>query len=858
MLLSLIIAMLLAGSQPRAQADSSRAALGVSLRGLGTTATFMMATAHPDDENNAVLAMLTRGLGARAVLATATRGEGGQNEIGPELFEALSALRTEELRSAHRLDGAEQLFARAVDFGYSFSVEETFDKWGRDEILADYVRFVRMVRPDVMVAMSPTGTGGGQHHQASAQIAREAFDAAADPARFPDQIAGGLRPWQAKKFYFTRSWGFRGEPPPPDATLLALSTEIYDPLLGSTYAELGSEARSMHKCQGMSQLLLLPGQAGIPRYELVAAADRSLIGRAETSFFDGLDVSLEGLARYAPEARDALAGIAGHARGAQEAFDRGDDGGLVRALVAGLAAVRELRGAASSWPPDAAYEIDARLALKEDQFARAVVLAHGLRVETLANDGVVVAGQPVALNILVANRSALPARVRNVSVDGLRAGAVACSASAELRGLTTCSAGEAAVPAGAGLTNIHWRRASAAARYDLDPDVPFGAPFSPSPFRARIELDLSGAAVVLDRPFQYRYEGNIFSGEKRMELKVVPRLAVSIEPEVAILPLAATSRELRVTVRNGAKTPASGQVRLSLPAGWTSQPPSLPISLAREDGARTVTFTVSPPAGVTAGAHRVRAIASVEGTEFDRGFQVVEYPHTERRHLVHEASATIRTVHASVAPGLTVGYVMGVGDQVPPAIEQLGATVVMLGPDDLGSGNLSRFDAIVTGVRAYERRADLRAHNERLIEYARQGGTVIVQYNKFEFNHAQYGPYPANVSSNRVTDETSPVRILAPTHPVFNTPNPIGPDAWSGWVQERGLYFLGERDPLYVDLVELEDPFEYNAGPKRGALVEARVGKGRWIYLGLGLWRQLPAGTPGAYALLANLISLKP
>jgi hypothetical protein len=281
------------------------------------------------------------------------------------------------------------------------------------------------------------------------------------------------------------------------------------------------------------------------------------------------------------------------------------------------------------------------------------------------------------------------------------------------------------------------------------------------------------------------------------------------------------------------------------------------VTFSRQDEAQAVKFTVTAPAGTKPGEYVVRAVASMEGGDYDKGFQVVEYPHIHRRHLIHEAKASLKVLDVKVAPRLTVGYVMGVGDQVPSAIEQIGARVVMLGPDDLASGDLSRFDAIVTGVRAYERRADLRAHNQRLLDYARQGGTVIVQYNKFEFNEAQYAPYPAKVSSNRVTDEDSPVTVLVPDHPVFNRPNKIGEAEWSGWVQERGLYFLGERDPQYTDLVELQDPFEYNKGPKRGALVEARVGNGRWIYLGLGLWRQLPAGTPGAYALMANLVSLK-
>ncbi len=841
--------LVIAGGKPQAANESGRTALGLALRRLNTAATLMMVTAHPDDENNALLAMAGKGLGVRAVLATATRGEGGQNEIGPELFEALAALRSEELLAAHRADGAEQYFTRAVDFGYSFSIEETFEKWNKDEILGDVVRLIRTTRPDVVVALPPAGTGGGQHHQASARIAREAFRAAADPARFPEQLQQGVRPWQPKKFYFMASFGFRGEPVPQGKRLLTLQTDIYDPLLGRTYAELGSEARSMHKCQGFGQLLVLPGQVNTPRYELADADDPALLGKDEKSVFDGVDLSVEAIAQYAPAARQAVAAIAQDARAAWQAFEQGRDGDVVKLLVAGLRKVRDLR---ETRPP---YEADFRLAQKERQFEDALVHAHALRIETLADDGLVVGGQAIEVDVIVGNRSGLPAAVRKAEISGFDAARpLACGAPTVL-GVTTCS-GQATIPAEAALTGVHWKRMAGAARWEYQPDVPFGAPFAPSPFRARLTLDLSGAEVRVDRPIEFRYEGNIFSGEKRTELRVVPRLAVTLTPEVAILPLHGKSRQLTVTVMNGGKTAARGDVRLVVPSGWAARPASSPLAFAREDEAQAVTFTVVPPPGIRPGEYAVRAVATIEASSFDRGYQVIEYPHIQRRHLVHEASSSLKVLDVKVAPRLTVGYVMGVGDQVPPAIEQLGAKVVMLSAEDLASGDLSSYDAIVTGVRAYERRADLRAHNERLIDYARQGGTVIVQYNKFEFNQAQYGPLPAKVGSGRVTDEHAPVTVLAPAHPVFNVPNRIDAAAWAGWVQERGLYFLGERDPQYTDLVELEDPLEYNKGARRGALVEARVGRGRWIYVGLGIWRQLPAGTPGAYALMANLVSL--
>jgi hypothetical protein len=282
------------------------------------------------------------------------------------------------------------------------------------------------------------------------------------------------------------------------------------------------------------------------------------------------------------------------------------------------------------------------------------------------------------------------------------------------------------------------------------------------------------------------------------------------------------------------------------------------LTFSREDESQTVRFQVRPPTSAEPGEHRVHAVATIDAATFSRGFQAIEYPHITRQHLFHEAATTLKVLDVRTTPGLTVGYVMGVGDEVPQAITQLGARVEQLSADDLAWGDLSRFPVIVTGVRAYERRGDLRANNHRLIDYVRAGGRLVVQYNKLEFNEAQYGPHPAQVSQDRVTDENAPVTILAPADPLFTTPNKISETAWAGWVQERGLYFLDdEHDSRYRDLVEIADPFPNNPGAKRGALVAANYGKGRWIYVGLALWRELPAGVDGAYQLLANLISPK-
>jgi hypothetical protein len=455
------------------------------------------------------------------------------------------------------------------------------------------------------------------------------------------------------------------------------------------------------------------------------------------------------------------------------------------------------------------------------------------------------------------------------------------------------------VPADAKLTAAHFRMpdaptADAAAvlpsRYVFDADVPFGLPFRPTPFTATFNLTIDGTPVAQTIPFEARSEGDIFSGEKRHEIHVVPAFAVTTTPEIIVVSTSSgagnrepgtgsrepgagsgepgAGKHVRVTVTNHASGPAAADVTLRLPAGWRATPASQPVRFTREDESITVRFALQPPpaASLAAAAMKpggnqftVRANVTSAGTVYAQGYQVVEYPHTTRRHVLLEPQVSVKALDLRVRPNLNVGYVMGVGDEVPAALEQLGVKLTFITADELAWGDLSRYDVIVTGVRAYERRADLRANNQRLLDYAAAGGTVIVQYNKFEFNDAQYGPYPARVGRERVTDENAELRLVAPTHPVFNAPNPIGRADWAGWVQERGLYFLDEtgRDARYADLVEFTEPFPNNQGVKRGALVEARVGKGRWLYVGLGLWRQLPAGTDGAYRLMANLLSLQ-
>jgi LmbE family N-acetylglucosaminyl deacetylase len=890
-----------------------RPALELALRKLDTVGNFMMTTAHPDDENNAMLAYYAHGEGYRTSLVTATHGEGGQNEIGPELFVPLAVLRTEELLAAHRFDGAEQYFTRAIDFGFSFSVEENLEKWGHDEILGDFVRMIRTIRPDVIVGFVFDGDGGGQAHQTSSRLTLEAFRAAADPAKFPEQIKDGLRPWQAKKFYYTGGFGpaggnpnaprVGGVPGPEAPSFTGFSAGgMFDPVLGRTYDEIAGEARSMHKCQGMSQLLPLPapigggggfgpGPGGVRNYRLRDSVLDGGVKRPDSDLFDGVDTSLRSLLTFAPPAAPELGAgldrISAAVADARKALDSGGESATIAPLTAGLKALRDVRASLNNMKlsDSANYEIDFRLAQKERQFAEALMFAADVRLDAVARDGLVVAGQQIAIDLPVSNRGKSNVDLA-VSIGGFGGAAIAACPAAPLAAGASrnCNRNET-IPADAKLTAAHFRNGPVGARYVFDPDVPFGLPFRPTPFTATFEMSVNNTPFTITRPIQWRSERDIFAGEKRAEVHVVPAFAVSTTPEILVVSthstpdsqaaglaavrseLAPGARDVRVTVTNHAKGAAKADVALDLPQGWRATPATQPIAFTREDEQMTVRFMLQPPPAATLAAAAmkpggnqfvVKARVNVGGQAYAQGYQVIEYPHTTRRHVLVDTQIAVKALDVSVAPNLTVGYVMGVGDEVPAALEQLGVKLSMITPDELAWGDLSKYNVIMTGVRAYERRADLRAYNQRLLDYARAGGTVIVQYNKFEFNDAQYGPYPAKVGRERVTDENAEMKLVDPAHRVFNSPNKIGRADWANWVQERGLYFLDSagRDPQYKDLIEFTEPFPYNQGTKVGALVEAKVGQGRWLYVGLGLWRQLPAGTDGAYRLMANLLSL--
>ncbi len=840
----------------------------------------MHITAHPDDEDNPLLVMLGRGRGLRTALLTLTRGEGGQNEIGPELFQALGIIRTEELMSMHRYDGAEQFFTRAYDFGYSFSIEETFQKWDKKEILADVVRVIRSFRPEVIVTLPRMGAGGGQHHQASGLLSLEAFRAAADPSQFPEQIQQGLHPWQAKKIYERFGWGSGdGKQIQDERPLVSVQTGIEDPLLGRSYYQTGMEARSYHRCQGMPQILPT-SNSHASHWKLV---DSTIpIKFPESDLFDGIDTSLFAIEAYAgeelvnvPFLHGGLTQIQRHIDAAINAFDPNAPEKTASALATGLNALHTLRVQVRSASLKALpkYQILLMLEHKEKDFWKALRLARQLRMVALVDEGTVIPGQRFILRVTITNGSPDSVRLRAIRVNtplgwridrqGEDPPHISAHSIVKQRYAVT-------VAHDSELTRPYWARNSLADRYHIVKLSHVTKSWSPPAVTVDVLYETDGADAELHQSAQYPYEGPWVGGEQRHELIIVPTLSLQVDPKICILSLehAPQGREIQVSAIYRGSQPATGKVRLDLPPGWQTLPQEQDFRFTAEGHSITKRFHIIPPRDITAGQFEIAVIGSLKGRTYREGLQIIDYHHIQQRLLYHPSVVTFKTIDVKVAPGLKIGYIRGVGDQVPEALKQLGVNFQFLNDDDLTFGDLKQYDVIITGVRVYLNREALKTNNFRLLNWVKEGGVMVVQYNKSEFNKkvqgpdgsqmgdSPYAPYPVQVSRARVTDENAPIQLLDPTHAVFHWPNEINPRDWDHWVQERGLYFLGKKDRRYRDLISTEDPFEYNQGVKQGVLVEANYGQGKWFYVGLGLWRQLPAGVPGAYRLLANLISL--
>ncbi len=840
------------------------ATLAESIYRLPVAVSVLHTGAHPDDENNALLAYLGRGIFTRAAYLSMTRGDGGQNRLGPELVEDLGVLRTEELLAARRLDGAEQLFTGAYDFGFSKSADETLAKWGHEEILGEVVRVIRMLQPDVIISrFSGTPVDGHGHHQAAGILTREAFSAAADPNRFPQQLAEGLQPWQAAKLFWNSSRSARSSAPPERSAEVTVNLGAYSPLLERTYDQLGAAARNLHRSQ------LSPRG---PRYGEYFESFRRLdvdSGGSSHDLFEGMDLSLVRIADVVREGsvereglRAELREIQSVAAAAAARFRPRDPSAVVPLLWQGYERIRRLRGTLRSWALDsrATDRIDYALSLKEQDFRAALERALGLEIEAVAAAQNAVRGGTPSASVSMINHSSRPIVLESVQLKAPAGWQVVpppfqATPLAPQRGVELPF--QVAIPADATLTQPYWLESPRVGdRFSVTDPTLRGSPFAPplldASLRWRIPEDGFSGVVQSQRVVEFPVTGRGF-GEVMEPIRVVPELSVTLEPPFLIAPLNNQTLEKEVSVTVLGNVAGDIVLRLQAPTGWTVEPVEHRIVLATIGQEATRGFVVRIPTLTTEDNFRIQAVAEVEGKQFSRGYHVLAYPHIRTHLLYRDAVAQVEAFKVDTAPGLKVGYVMGAGDAVPGAIEQLGIGVSLLSAADLASADLGRYDTIVVGVRAYEFRHDLVANQQRLIDYVRDGGTLIVQYQTIASNRVIFTPYPAKLSNDRVVDETAPVTILEPDHAIFRWPNRITEMDFSGWIQERGLYFLDQWDERFTPLLESHDPGD---PPRRGGMVIATFGKGIYVYTGYAWFRQLPARIPGAFRLFANLLSL--
>jgi LmbE family N-acetylglucosaminyl deacetylase len=859
--LALLCAALLfppAEAQVRPIYDLGAAGLLQTLQRLTTTASALHTGAHPDDEDSAFMARTARGDHARVAYLSLTRGEGGQNIIGPELFEALGIIRSEELLQARRLDGGTQFFTRAFDFGFSKTRAETAARWNERDVLADVVRVIRAFRPLVVYSrFSGTPADGHGHHQMAGHLTRLAFEAAGDPAAFPELAAEGLRPWAPRKLYLNAGRGAG-----PGGPALELATGAVDPAIGRSYAAIAAEGRSQHKSQQMGSIEPL----GPAVTTLRLTQSRVPAEQPERSIFDGIDVSLRGLGTLAGLPPGALApelsAIDAAVADALRRYQPLDPAGIAPILADGLRATRRAREALATMnaAPDARADADTLLAHKEVEFSDALVRAAGVIVDPLADDETIAQGSGTV--VAVRTFAASPSLVR-ITDAGLAApeGWLVAAADDDRRGTAPfrrespihSARFRVTVPRDAALSEPFFVGARSSGA-DMYASARGGRPFDPPLLTGRVTLEIAGVALTVTEPVVHRAADPI-RGELRRDVHVVPPVAIRLDTSLLIVPAGGARVERRIVaqVTSLSSDRLAGVMRLQLPAGWTSSPAEVPFTLERRGEPFAAPFVVVSPGRLTAGTLRLSAEARVDGRAFTRDAVEIAYPHIQTHRMFPEAAVAARVIDVAVAQ-VRVGYIMGSGDQVPDALRRLGLDVTLLDDEMLAFGDLSMFDTIVVGIRAAEARPAFVRHHGRLREFMERGGTLIVQYQQQEYVAAGLAPYPVQMNGNaRITDETASVAVLAPAHPAFTFPNRISPADFDGWIQERNLYALTGFDDRYTPLLESADPGE---PPQRGGQVYADVGRGRYVYTSYSWFRQLPAGVPGAYRLFANLVSL--
>jgi LmbE family N-acetylglucosaminyl deacetylase len=797
------------------------AEIQLALQKLNVLGRVLYIAAHPDDENTNLIALWANGSLYQTAYLSVTRGDGGQNLIGPELGERLGVIRTHELLAARRLDHGQQFFTRAVDFGFSKSAAETLRIWDRDKILADIVWTIRRFRPDVIVTrFSPDDDKTHGHHTASALLAREAFQAAADPKRFPEQLAS-VEVWKPTRIVWNTSpFFFQNRNIPFDpAGLTTLEAGGFSPLLGKAFTEIAAASLSMHKSQGVGRS---PGRGARKEYfKLLDGAPMT------ENLFDGIDTTWGRVPKS--EA------IAGKVKQLLATFSPADPAASIPKLL-------ELRKEL------AAMDKKDWLIAKTGEIDTLIAACLGLHIESSTTSATISIGQTLPIKLEAINRSNVPVQLVEartpISGQDLRLDVPLPQDQFVAKDLTPALGKEVT------FTQPYWlRKPPALGTFTVDDQKLIGLAENPPPFPVEVIVRVGDQDLRYWVDTKYRTVDPVI-GEVRQNLVIAPPVFANLQNSVFVF---GDDKPKTVQVRVTASTGAvSGQLRLEAPKGWRIEPVSVPVEIKAADAESFATFTIHPPPNPGDGT--LRAIVKVDGQDYSFARERISYQHIGVQTLMPPAEAKI--VRADIKKkGELIGYVPGAGDDIPQSLQQIGYNVKTLDGSEITAENLKRFDAVVLGIRAYNTQDHIAAWQAELLAYVKAGGVVVAQYNTTaDLKTKEIGPFPFEISRDRVTDENAEIRILAPDHPLLNSPNKISGDDFKGWVQERGLYFPNKWDASWTALLSCNDPGEK---PLDGGLLVAKSGQGYFVYTGYAFFRQLPAGVPGAYRLFANIVSLR-
>ncbi|MGB5379061.1 PIG-L family deacetylase [Muriicola sp.] len=797
-----------------------------SLEKLNFLGSAMYLAAHPDDENTRLISYLSNEVHARTAYLSITRGDGGQNLIGPELRELLGVLRTEELLAARRVDGGIQFFTRANDFGYSKHPDETLRIWDKEKVLGDVVHLIRAFKPDVIINRFDHRTPGSTHghHTSSAILSEEAFELAGNTNAYTEQLQM-LSLWQPKRLFFNTSWWFYGSQENFDkadkSRLLSLDTGVYYPMLGISNNEIASIASSQHLCQGFGR----PTFRGSEQ-EYIELLKGDMPVNDPSNLFEGIDTSWSRIKGGAAIGEILYA--------VEKEFNFKDPSSHLDDLVKAYNLLQNVEE--DHWKSIKLYELE-----------NLITAITGLYLEASSATPYSNPGSTVNVNIEAVNRSNTLINLKSISIGKLLTidpNSTLKNNSKETFELSLN------VPNTKGFTSPYWlAEKGSLGMYKVNDFNLIGKPETPPAFMVHFLLEINGKPVTIGRPVVYRYS-KPEKGELYNPFEILPAATTGIPDKVLIFADAAP-KEIPVRVR-ALKENLKGRLQLKVPNGWTVDPETKPVSISKNGDEQTVVFVVTPPKTESEGV--ISPLLTIDGQEISKELVTIAYDHIPTQSVLLPAETKVVRLNIEKA-GQDIGYIMGAGDEVPESLEQIGYTVNIIDPAEIQQGSLDKYDAVVVGIRAYNVVDELKFKQPFILEYVKNGGNLIVQYNtsgRNGLNFENLAPYSLEVSRDRVTDENAPVSIIDKQHPMMNFPNKITSSDFEGWVQERGLYFPDQWNAAFTPLLSMSDPGET---PKEGSLLIASYGKGTYIYTGLSFFRELPAGVSGAYKLFANMLS---